>query len=446
MSTTASVNRVKQLLLDRVERCCEQLRQLAEVLPETLVELAAAEQLVRQGVLEIGRELLQGWSEAADARVATPDCQDCAEPMRHKGYVVGPLATMLGALRIRRARFRCEHCRTEQYPHDDQLRFLGHAVSWPLAKATSRLGAQLPFEAARQSLELDYGVRLSKHSIETIVEGAGAALLDREDRERRHLMALPPEEQPAALPDSPISPEKVYVFGDGAMIHTAGDWHEIRVASAAAYGPSDERLALDHRARFLSCEDFGWQLLLLARSCGYHRAAVKAFIADGARWLWETAAVHFPDAIQILDWYHLKEHVHTTAAALYGPGSDEAQQFSEVRLQELWQGRADQTLLGLESLRKQCRAPTKREALRQLINYLQNNRRRIDYPRYRHLGLAVGSGQVEGACKSLVAARCKQAGMRNWTRRGAEGVLRLRAALQTRQFDDLWTPPQKQAA
>jgi hypothetical protein len=326
------------------------------------------------------------------------------------------------------------------------LRFHDHAVSWPLAKVIGRLGAQLPFEPARQSLQTDYGVRLSKDTLQTICEEAGTTILDQEDSERRRLMMLPPAGQLAGLPDSPISPEKAYVFGDGAMIHTAGDWHEIRVASAAAYDAEDRRLAVTHRARFLSCADFGWQLLLLSRQVGYQHARLRAFIADGARWLWEVAALHFPEAIQILDWYHLSEHVHLAAAALYGQGSEEAQRFSEARLDELWEGRSQETLSELRSLRKQFRGEAKRETLRQLITYLENNRQRINYPRYRELGLKVGSGQVEGACKSLVGARCKQAGMRNWTQRGAEGVLRLRAALQTGQYDTLWIMPVRPAA
>ena len=230
------------------------------------------------------------------------------------------------------------------------------------------------------------------------------------------------------------------------MIHTAGDWHEIRVASVAAYDAEDQRLAVTHRARFLSCEDFGWQLLLLSRQVGYPQAQRRAFIADGARWLWEVAALHFPEAIQILDWYHLSEHVHQAAAALYGQGSEEAERFSTARLNELWEGRSQETLNELRSLRKQLRGEAKRETLRQLITYLENNRQRINYSRYRELGLRVGSGQVEGACKSLVGARCKQAGMRNWTQRGAEGVLRLRAALQTGEYDTLWTMPARPAA
>src|SRR5262249_11542048 len=80
----------------------------------------------------------------------------------------------------------------------------------------------------------------------------------------------------------------------------------------------------------------------------------------------------------------------------------------------------------------------KRAALRELRTYLENNRGRRDYPRYRALGLPIGSGQVEAQCKSRVGARCKLAGMRNWTYAGAEGVLRLRAAVQDGSYAELW--------
>ena len=83
-------------------------------------------------------------------------------------------------------------------------------------------------------------------------------------------------------------------------------------------------------------------------------------------------------------------------------------------------------------------APRAPQALHELRTYLENNRTRVDYPRYRELGLPCGSGQVEAQCKSLVGARCKLAGMRNWTYAGAEGVLRLRAAVQEGAYTQLW--------
>jgi hypothetical protein len=394
-------------LIESLEQVQRQLAALVQSLPDSLDEFSVAEKWVRDGVLKIGHDLLQGWTDSANARTATPECPACQEFMRHKGYVSGTVVTTLGSLRLRRPRFRCEYCGDECYPHDAGLRFRGHAVSWPLAQVIGRLGAQMPFAQARENLLADYSVGLSKQTMQAICEDAGAALVRSEDEERRRLQSLPVKDRLAAFPDSELSPEKACVFGDGAMIHAAGDWHEIRVASVLAADAEDETLAVDHRARFLSCEDFGWQLLLLARSVGYHRAKLKAFIADGARWLWELAAQQFPDAVQILDWYHLSEHIHATAAVLFGQGSVAAERFSEARLEELWEGRLNETLHALAELRKTCRASAKRDTLRQFINYLENNRQRIDYPRYRALGLRIGSGQVESACKTLVGLRCK---------------------------------------
>ena len=96
--------------------------------------------------------------------------------------------------------------------------------------------------------------------------------------------------------------------------------------------------------------------------------------------------------------------------------------------------------------RQRSRSQPKREALRQLGVYLKNNAERVDYPRYRALGLPIGSGPVESACKTLVGGRCKQAGMRNWRRSGAEAVLRLRAAQIDAEFGPLWDARLRRAA
>lgn len=438
MSTAHADSAVKERLLSSLETCQEVLRSLAASLPESLENFEDAEQQIRQTMLELGRCVLQQWSDAAEARASRPTCHSCGGQTRHKGYVRGPLVTMLGVVRIQRPRFRCEACGKDGYPHDDKLRFLAHGVSWGLAKVVGRLGARLSFDQAREHLHEDYGVRLSKQTVEQLVESAGQRVLEAEDQARERFARLAPAEQLAARPKSTISPAKTYVLADGTMLHSDGDWHEIRLACVASLDADEQPLRVEQRARFLSCTDFGHQLLLLAWKAGYGQAKLRAFIADGARWLWEMADLQFPEAIQILDWYHLSEHVHQAAAVVFGEGSDAAKQWSEARLDELWNGHSTNTLVAIGQQRASCRSPSKREALRKLRQYLEHNHRRIDYPRYRALGLQVGSGRVEGACKSLVGGRCKQAGMRNWTRRGAEGVLRLRAALQTGHYDELW--------
>jgi hypothetical protein len=434
MSTAPDPSPVKRALLDALHReLLPALEQLIGQLPDGLADADRAERQVRAGLLAAARLLLQAWARAADPAAERPACPGCRLPMRHKGYKGGTAVTTAGPVRFRQPRYRCAGCGAECYPHDDRLRFLGHAVSWPLAQVVGRLAALLgSFEQARDALAEDYGVRLAKQTVAELAEAAGGEALRREDGHRHQVAG-----RAAPLPESPLAPDTACVFADGTTVHTEGDWHEVRVATVTAADAHGEQVARQSRARFLPVADFAWVLLLLARAVGYQNARLRAFIADGAHWLWKLAEDYFPSATQILDWYHLAEHVHKAAGAAFGEGSAGAKAWAEARKGELWQGRPGDALGAVERERARVRSPAKRAALGELRTYLENNRSRVDYPRYRGLGLPCGSGQVEAQCKSLVGARCKQAGMRNWTYAGAEAVLRLRAAAQDGSYAQL---------
>jgi len=118
-----------------------------------------------------------------------------------------------------------------------------------------------------------------------------------------------------------------------------------------------------------------------------------------------------------------------------GQGTDIAKAWSLKVCGTLRAGLADDALREVERL--PARTPTKRNAKHTLITYINNNRTRIDYPRYEALGLPLGSGEVEAQCKTLVQARCKQSGMR-WSRSGAEQLLRVRCAIRDGSFDAIF--------
>jgi hypothetical protein len=358
--------------------------------------------------------------------------------MRHKGLLSATMVTTLAEIQYRRPRWRCEQgCGTECYPHDTVLCFLVHGISWALAKVISRLAAQLgSFEEAGVTLEEDYGVHLAKETVREVAESAGQHVLKQEDAYRQRIM-----ERQAPLPEMPEEaekPDKACVLVDGTTVHSEGAWHDIRVTTVVAENAEGKLLKQHSRARFLPPPDVAWTLLLLARSVGYQHARLRAFLADGAHWLWKVADDYFGSAIQILDWYHLVEHVHKAAKVLWGEGSEAAKDWAKQLKDELWEGRGTTALDAVRAEHAKVRSPAKRAALHELETYLENNLSRIDYPRYRALGLPVGSGRVEAQCKTLVGARCKQAGMRNWTYAGAEGVLRMRAAWHDHSFDELW--------
>lgn len=443
MSTTQESSVVKQALLQLLhEEIVPELERLVQELPDHLVDFGDAEVELRQGLLQVARHLLDLWAQVADRKIARPSCPTCGVPMRHRGLLKTDLVTTVGSVTYRRPRWRCSDCQMECYPHDTLLRFQTHGVSWAAAKVVSRLAAQIPsLEEAGKNFEEDYGVHLAKETIRQIAEAAGKTLLDQEDEQRRRVM-----DREAPLPESDKTPEKAYVFADGTTVHSEGDWHEIRVATVATEDAAGNPGERHSRARFMGVEQVAWTLIMLARDVGYQNAKQRAFIADGAAWLWKLQAAFFANATAILDWYHLAEHVHKAANELHGQGTPLAATWAQRIKNQLWEGRVAKARSLTEKELIRIRSPSKRAALQELLTYLKNNEAHMDYPRYRALGLPIGSGQVEAQCKTLVGGRCKQAGMRNWTYAGAEAILRLRAAKHDGTFDRLWTSKLRLAA
>jgi hypothetical protein len=59
------------------------------------------------------------------------------------------------------------------------------------------------------------------------------------------------------------------------------------------------------------------------------------------------------------------------------------------------------------------------------------------YAELREKDLPIGSGPVEAACKTLVAQRMKQSGMR-WGEAGGQAILTTRGWTQSDRFDQAW--------
>jgi hypothetical protein len=73
-------------------------------------------------------------------------------------------------------------------------------------------------------------------------------------------------------------------------------------------------------------------------------------------------------------------------------------------------------------------AGKRRAAFRRAYQYLQARRGHLRYADYRRVGLPIGSGVTEAACKTVYAQRLKLSGMR-WRKAGAQTILALRVIL-----------------
>ena len=62
-----------------------------------------------------------------------------------------------------------------------------------------------------------------------------------------------------------------------------------------------------------TAEEFGRRLYAEAWRRGWGRAEKKVVLGDGAEWVWNQADLHFPEAMQIVDLYHAREHLGEVA-------------------------------------------------------------------------------------------------------------------------------------
>ena len=84
-----------------------------------------------------------------------------------------------------------------------------------------------------------------------------------------------------------------------------------------------------------------------ARRRGFDQARRRVVLGDGAPWIWNLADEQFPGAIQIVDLYHTKGHLWDVAKAIYGAGTDLAEQWAKQRRDELDDGKLAAVLAAL---------------------------------------------------------------------------------------------------
>ncbi len=173
---------------------------------------------------------------------------------------------------------------------------------------------------------------------------------------------------------------------------------------------------------------------LVIRNLGQDRAVVC--LMDGERSLWDAQEAFFPEAIGVLDLFHVLERVWGVAHCVHKEGSDEAEQYVEGRLRELLEGRVEAVIEGFRrSMTQGHLRGIKRQVVRSAIKYLENNRNHLKYDAYLAAGYPIGSGVAEGACRHLVKDRLEQTGMR-WTVGGAQAMLHVRALYLNDQWDE----------
>lgn len=188
-------------------------------------------------------------------------------------------------------------------------------------------------------------------------------------------------------------------------------------------------------ATMANSETFGWQMAAEVQRRGLDRAQRKACVCDGQKYNWTLFELHLLPwgFVGILDFLHLLAYLYGAAQASQKGDAAAAWQQYEQWLRWAWSGKTKALLGGLRATAKRLGAPRKgareddpRQIVAEALGYVENNQGRMDYPRYRQLGLPISSAPVESVIKQV--NRRIKGSEKFWLAGGAESVLELRAA------------------
>ncbi len=157
-------------------------------------------------------------------------------------------------------------------------------------------------------------------------------------------------------------------------------------------------------------------------------------VADGAEWIWKHVQALFPQACQVLDYYHCAQYVHNVAKAQYG-ASLQGLEWAEATMTRLYLGKVSAILGGLKRMQ-----PASDEAAQAIANgweYLNAHRGRTTYRQLRRGGYPLGSGGIESSNKFICHVRLKRSGAW-WYEANSNQMLALRCAKYNGTLDQVF--------
>lgn len=391
----------------------------------TSMELAAEKAKDELGASIVGQALDERCAPEDGKPTRCPKCGGTARVEEKKRPRT--VRTLSGEQTYRRNYYRCSACRHGFAPVDNELGIPADGtVTAEVEKRIADFGVNDVFEEASERFSMHYGWSISENMVRRVVDRIGQVL-----------EGLPEAAVQLALQSPSTTPARLITIGiDGSMLSTREGWQETKLGVVVrdehhVEGTRTRRGEIT-QARYVaatSVDELRGRIVAAAKAAGVESAKLVAVVSDGAPWIHNLCEEEFPGAIPVLDWPHVLEHLTDCGKALLGEASPLLETWVRTTTTLVFErGRADILLLELRLLLEM--PDVEHKPVLDLIRYIENNLDRIDYPRFRALGLPVGSGVIESAHKHVLQVRMKRAGQ-HWSPPRCRRMARLRAAHST---------------
>lgn len=440
---------------------------LQPITPETTLEF---EWQLQSATRDLGRELMEWTLNAAEPAEA--------ESQPHDAKVDGggyrrlrdktpdrDVATSFGRITLWRRGYRSwsrEDGESVVFPLERQLGLVEKttpALAGRIARRMAEAGATqgTVIDWLRQEHEVAMGVerlrRLCEHVSSSLEE-------QREAYQVQYLLELLAQAQASSGRNKPV----LAVGRDGVTFHVQGVYEVGSTATISVYNRQGRRLGTVYLAQPSEAHQttLSDQLTRLIRriltvwSGPPPRLCYVTDAGDAETQYYHEVLRGMRDPkkpwrrlewIRVVDYFHLSERIATMAQALRFASERDAHAWM-VRMRKLLKkpGGSGRVLHSAAAMKSRLGLHQAQQAeFRRACNYLRNQRRFINYAEYKRLGLPIGSGVTEAACKTVFTQRLKLSGMQ-WKRGGAQVILRLRIVLLSGIWDSAYEASVKSKA
>lgn len=300
---------------------------------------------------------------------------------------------------------------------------------------------QPSFSKAKEIIKRVYNIEISSNNVLKVTEYIGKIVYD-----YNYNKALEIWNNRANIEvNTTIKKGTLYIQADGAAVNTriedenGSTWKENKLgiffSESDMYRRKDKSNIINHKeyVSYIGNVDT-FRILVFAKAVElkYWEYENVVFISDGAIWLRNMISELFPEAIQILDKFHLIENIYDYGKFIF---NDDIKKVEKLKDKIIGYCYSNEYNLIVKELKKYNDIPIPKTVCN-LPVYLENNKDKIHYATYEHNGWFVGSGAIESSNKTVVQLRLKQAGMR-WSVDGANYLITLRCIFESGNWDKI---------
>jgi len=425
---------------------------------EADVLIGDLELALRESLREIGGSALKRFLENADGELAAEMECECGGKLKYQRRRAATIWSVFGKVVYQRAYYAGCACGKGQAPVDKRYGIEPGKVTAGLAPLIALSGIHKAFEEGRKWLKEYLLFEVSENTVRAETQKMGELQRQADTKlvkETQDETGLQKRER-SQLP----TPDILYGSIDAAKVRIEPRdeqekalekcemWRDMKVGcwyEADAVPPRQQSVRQKDKAQregivlraknqqyfcdIEQAEEFGKLLWATGCAVGADRARILVFICDGAVWIWNLIDHYFPNAIQIVDWYHAADRLKRIAEEAFSQ-ADERRAWLEQSTEDLWQGRVEAVIEACQLLAK------KSNLAKQALLYYANNTERMRYAQFRAAGYLIGSGVIESGCKQIVTQRLKLPGAQ-WQVEGAVLVAKARTAWMSGNWNKL---------